>query len=238
MDKLDDLLAAQQPTARRPLLGVTILVVEDSRVAYEAFRLMATKSGARIRRADSITNARRHLAIYRPSVVIVDVGLPDGSGLDLIQNLSLGSPKLDVILGISGDPDQEDAVLKAGADHFLAKPIANLADFQSAILDHLPRDRQPPAPRAVSEEMGAPDRIAFHDALNHAAQVLGNSRSTETLDYITQFLTGVAASVDDTELQRVVSQLKHLRNQGAPTDIGIAKLTALVQSRLAAAAPM
>lgn len=238
MDSLDDLITSQRPTANRPLLGATILIVEDSRYVCEAVRLMSTKSGARIRRADSISNARRHLAIYRPSVVIVDVGLPDGSGLQLIESLSLGSPKLDVILGISGDPDLEDAVMKAGADQFLAKPIANLAEFQTAILDHLPRDRQPPAPRMLTEEVVDPDPVAFHDDLSHAAQVLSGSRSGETVDYVTQFLTGVATSADDTDLHRVVTQLKYLRTSGAPTDIGIAKLAALVQSRLSSAAPM
>ncbi len=238
MESLDDFITAQRPTARRPLLGVTILIVEDSRFVCEAVRMMSTKSGARIRRADSIANARRHLAIYRPSVVIVDVGLPDGSGLNLIENLALGSPKLDVILGISGDPDLEDAVIKAGADQFLAKPIANLAEFQTAILDHLPRDRQPPAPREISQEIVDPDPVAFQDDLSHAAQVLNGCRSGDTVDYVTQFLIGVARSADDADLQRVVTQLKYLRNSGAPTDIGIAKLSALVQSRLSQASPI
>lgn len=238
MESLDDFITAQRPTARRPLLGVTILIVEDSRFVCEAVRLMSTKSGARIRRADSITNARKHLAIYRPSVVIVDVGLPDGSGLNLIENLALGSPKLDVLLGISGDPELEDQVLQAGADQFLAKPIANIGEFQTAILDHLPRDRQPPAPRQLSQEVVDPDPVAFHDDLTHAAQVLSGSRSGDTVDYITQFLTGVARSADDADLHRVVTQLKYLRSNGAPTDIGIAKLTALVKSRLELAAPI
>ena len=238
MESLDDFITAQRPTARRPLLGITILIVEDSRFVCEAVRMMSTKSGARIRRADSIANARRHLAIYRPSVVIVDVGLPDGSGLNLIENLALGSPKLDVILGISGDPDLEDAVIKAGADQFLAKPIANLAEFQTAILDHLPRDRQPPAPREISQELVHPDPVAFQDDLSHAAQVPNGCRSGDTVDYVTQFLIGVARSADDADLQRVVTQLKYLRNSGAPTDIGIAKLSALVQSRLSQASPI
>jgi hypothetical protein len=49
------------PTVNRSLLGLTVLVIEDSNFACEAMRLLCLRSGARIRRADSLRSARQHL---------------------------------------------------------------------------------------------------------------------------------------------------------------------------------
>jgi PleD family two-component response regulator len=87
-ESLEDFLMTRPPTAERPLLGQTVLVVEDSRFACEALRMICQRSGARIRRADSLKSAARHLRTYRPGIILIDVGLPDGSGLDLVRDLS------------------------------------------------------------------------------------------------------------------------------------------------------
>ncbi len=234
MDALNEMMLTRAPTARRPLLGLTVLVVEDSRFASESLRLLCLRSGARIRRADSLENARRHLAVYRPSVLLVDVGLPDGSGLALIQALSEVTPRIDVILGISGDTSARDEVMTYGADGFIEKPIASLAAFQTAILEHLPADRQPPAPREVSDEMVSPDPIAYQDDLNHIAQVLEEAGEEENIDYVTQFLGGVARSAQDHDLDQAVTNLAELRSSGGDLNKGVARLSQMVQSRIAA----
>lgn len=240
MDNLDDFLMTRPPTANRPLLGLTVLAVEDSRFASEAMRLLSLRSGARIRRADSLHHARRHLRVYRPSVVIIDLGLPDGAGEDLIRDLSLASPRVDVILGTSGDPDAHSRAMKAGADGFIAKPIESLAAFQSAILAHLPSDRQPPNPRVVTPEMVQPDRIAYHDDLAHAVEILAADDTPEDglkqrLRYVTQFLSGVARSADDHDLDAALSDLAKRPSKGRAD---AARITALVQERLMEQAPI
>lgn len=233
MDSLDSFGAIRQATALRPLLGLTLLLVEDSRFACEAVRLLCLRSGARIRRADSLASARKHLGVYRPNAVIIDVGLPDGSGLALLQELSSASSRIDVILGTSGETTMEAHVMNAGADGFLSKPIASLAAFQEAILRHLPADRQPPGPRLLRDEEVKPDRLALRDDLTHIKEVLRGPESHETVDYVTQFLTGVARSVADDDLHDAVHRLRALRAQGGSLQAGLAQLNTLVDDRLA-----
>lgn len=237
MATLDELMFTRAPTARRPLLGLTVLVVEDSRFASEAIRLMCLRSGARLRRADSLENARRHLAIYRPNVLLVDVGLPDGSGLSLLRMLAAATPRIEVLLGMSGDDHAHD-VIAAGADGFVAKPVDSLLGFQTAILENLPKERQPTTPRAVSDETIRPDLVAYRDDLHHIAQVLDDTDEDDALDYITQFLGGVARSAKDHDLDAAVANLIRLRRAGQNAGPGVIALSQLVQTRLAAGGPL
>jgi CheY-like chemotaxis protein len=233
MNNNEDFIQARPATALRPLLGVTVLVVEDSRFACEALRLLCLRSGARIRRADSLFHAQQHLKVYRPCVVIIDVGLPDGDGTGLITSLSEATPRIDVILGISGEPENETGVMQAGADGFIAKPIASLSAFQNAILKHLPENRQPPGPRIVSKELVQPDMLAYHDDLSHVAQALDGKEGEQAIDYVTQFLGGIARSAEDHEMCAALDKLVKKRSAGEPIRPQIASLAALVQERLA-----
>ena len=221
------------PTPLRPLLGLTVLVIEDSRFACEAMRLLCLRSGARIRRADTMRAARRHLQVYRPSVAIIDLGLPDGNGADLIHDLANAGQRPDVILGISGDPGSEHRALEAGADGFLEKPVVSLASFQEAILTHLPEDRQPLGPRALPDGEVEPDPIAYRDDMVHVADVLEDVQDSRALDYIVQFLGGVARSAHDTELLQATDALAAKRARGDAAASETAVIAGLVQDRLA-----
>jgi len=232
-DDLESFLLAQLPTAERPLLGLTVLMVEDSRYASEAMRLLCLRSGARIRRADTLKSAHRHLAVYRPSVVIVDLGLPDGSGLDLIRSLANANPRVSVILGTSGNDDMADVAAEAGADGFLDKPIESLGDFQQAILSHLPAASQPRGPRTVSQEMIDPDPLALRDDLVHIADVLTTSSTDmQAIDYVAQFLAGVARIAHDEPLEDAVARLTRHRATGKPYGPDVAQIAGLVQNRI------
>ena len=237
---MDDVLPQtphRLPTPQRPLLGLTVLVVEDSRFACDALRLLCLRSGARIRRADCIASAHRHLQVYRPCVALIDMGLPDGNGASLIRDLVATTPRIDVILATSGDTSLKAGALEAGADGFLAKPLDSLAAFQSAILDRLPADRRPSGPRALSDETIRPDPIAYRDDLCHAMDTLSGDGRDEAIDYVTGFLSGIALSARDKTLHRAAVTVARGRANGKMLNADMVRLTQLLQQRLSEPAP-
>ncbi|WP_306133207.1 response regulator [Roseivivax marinus] len=207
MDDQDTGYGLMRPTAARPLLGLTVLMVEDSRYACDVLRLMCIRSGARIRRADCLRSARRHLEVYRPSAALIDMGLPDGSGAELLEDMARSTPRVPVLLGMSGDAFAEPVALAAGADGFLAKPFAGLSAFQSAILRHLPPEWQPAGARIVDKAEMRADPVAFRDDMAHAAAVLSGAGDEATTTYVARFVAGVARSAGDDPVVRAAEAL-------------------------------
>lgn len=230
-EPLSPIFAAPMPSAERPLGGVTVLLVEDSRYASEAVRLLCLKSGARIRRADCLRTAERHLATYRPTVVLIDLGLPDGSGIDLIARLSGAVPRLSAIVAISGEESGREAALAAGADSFLAKPLSSLAAFQAAVLGALKMG--PAALRAVSDDAVVPDRLAYRDDLSLISELLTGEAEPREVSYAARFLSGIAESAEDPALAAAAAELRDNVETGAPTGALLARVAGLVAQRLA-----
>jgi DNA-binding NarL/FixJ family response regulator len=196
---------------RQCLFAVTILLVEDSRSASEAIRLMAAESGARVRRADSLHAAARHLAIYRPQVALVDLGLPDGDGMALIRQLAVATPPFAGIVALSGHDRaawQADA-LAAGARAILEKPIRSLAAFQDVILSVLPDgETRRPDGRDLAVAGRASVLAAFEDDLRRARALLADAApagDAETVAYCAQFLGSCAGMLGDAELARAAA---------------------------------
>jgi DNA-binding response OmpR family regulator len=185
-------LTAKPAMPALPLQGLTVLVVEDSRYAAEALRLMCQRSGARLKRAEDLRTAQAHLHVYQPDVVIIDLGLPDGRGDALIRDLANRWPRIGTILGTSGAEDGRAASLAAGADGFLDKPLTSLRDFQEAILQH-----RPPGQDLDTVPTQQPDTLALHDDLLRAASLTGDDAQRM---YLASFVNSLARSIGDNDL--------------------------------------
>jgi len=201
-----------------PLRGLTLLAVEDSRFACDALRLICIRSGARLRRAETLAAARSYLVAHRPDVVIVDLGLPDGRGEGLIADLACtGLP----VLATSGDPDGRPLALTAGAAAFLDKPISSVSAFQRLILDLVGYSDTQPRIDAALHSAPRADDLAFRDDLAHAAPLIGGADTS----YATGFLRSLGRSAGDHALEAAAL--------AAATGPGRDALARLVAARLA-----
>ena len=221
--------SAELSAGRLPLQGMTLLTVEDSRLACDALRLMCQRSGARLRRAESLAMGRAHLGCYRPDLVIVDLGLPDGDGCALIRDLHQ-RPGHPPILALSGDPARRGAALAAGADAFQDKPVPGLTAFQALVLRLVNGVIRPPltaSPGAEAAPLPKPDLMALRDDLAYAAAQLAGPQDAAHLRYVAGFLAGVAQSVRDDELVQAAQSVLH-QPDGGPNG-----LAALITQRLA-----
>lgn len=226
-DALEDLVMLQPPTADRPLLGTIVLVVEDSRHACEGLRLICQRSGARIRRAESLASAERHLRTYRPRVAVIDLGLPDGSGLELISQLSQSEPRIDGIIATSGDETLQDAALRAGADVFLPKPLSSVSHFQKVVLDLTPANMRPSSLNQSNSDHIIPDPIALRDDLSLAADMLRSDPDHAALDYVASFLSGLAKNAGDPTLAVLGDQVRRAMKDPST----LPKVTEMVEDR-------
>jgi CheY-like chemotaxis protein len=189
-----------------PLQGLTLLAVEDSRFASDALRLMCQRSGARLRRVDTLQAAYAHLRVYRPDVMLVDLGLPDGRGDALICDLAQHRAEGPIVIGISGDAGGQAVAMLAGAHGFIEKPFPSLAAFQAAILRHLPDRAERPRPDA-SEAAPQPDPLALRDDLEHAAGLLQAGPGRGQRQYLAGFVSGIARSAGDQALAAAATAL-------------------------------
>jgi DNA-binding response OmpR family regulator len=109
-----------------------VLVVEDDPVLTTFLADNLTADGFELVPADSLHDGLRELEYRRPDLAIVDLGLPDGSGLELIERVRTADgvasridPHLPLIV-LSGRSTELDRVrgFERGADDFVAKPFS------------------------------------------------------------------------------------------------------------------
>jgi CheY-like chemotaxis protein len=204
--------------------AATLMLVEDSRHAAEAVRLLARRLGMRLRRADSLSLARQHLRVYRPDVALIDLGLPDGSGLELIAELALARPRLRRIVALSADPDAGPEARAAGACAFVAKPLRLPGDLAALLGPEAPVLPAAALPDRTAGRNAGADPLALRDDLMHARDVLARPGPGD-VDYVVRFVQGVARCVGDPGLH---AQARAARQSG-----DIAPLLAALSDRTA-----
>jgi DNA-binding NarL/FixJ family response regulator len=158
-----------------------ILVVDDDETFRALMRSVLERAGFEVREAGTGNEAIAAAQLARPSLVLLDVGLPGINGYEVLRELQdVIGEDLPVIF-VSGDRgDRRDVVagLLLGADDYLVKPV-----LEDELLARVRRSLRRPPMRAGTEHRAAPGRSATSGLGELTA------RETEVLALLAEGLT-------------------------------------------------
>ncbi len=115
--------AAAAPTAEAGGAGATVLIVDDEPPIRRLLRTSLHAQGYRTTEADTGGAALASVAASPPDLVLLDLGLPDMDGLDVIRALRLRGATPIVVLSSRDDERGKVAALDLGADDYVTKPF-------------------------------------------------------------------------------------------------------------------
>jgi len=102
-----------------------ILVIDDEQQMRRLLRLTLESSGYSLREASTGSLGLSEAALKRPELIILDLGLPDMPGLEVLRRLREWTQIPVLILSVLGQESDKIAALDAGADDYLTKPFGS-----------------------------------------------------------------------------------------------------------------
>jgi DNA-binding response OmpR family regulator len=136
-----------------PLSGKVILIVEDEASVREFLQAALGGAGGHVLSSDTVAAGLHLLRAHKPDLVVLDINLPDGSGLDVCREIrahaQLRSTPV-IMLTARAELEEKLEGLGAGADQYLTKPIDSreLVGWAEALL------------RRIGYDTGAGDQLA------------------------------------------------------------------------------
>jgi two-component system KDP operon response regulator KdpE len=101
----------------------TVLVIDDEKQIRKLLRLVLEEEHYRVLESENGKQGLSDAALRRPDVVLLDLGLPDIDGLQVLEHLREWSHVPILILSVRDGPEDKIAALDAGADDYVTKPF-------------------------------------------------------------------------------------------------------------------
>ncbi len=160
-------LAPTGAPGRTPPEGpISVILAEDHRQMRDSLRMLldGEQDLEVVAEADDLTSVRHHLSRRRPSVVVLGLGLANGSVGETIGQLRTRAPEAQiVVLTMDENPALAQRALAAGALGFVVKDLAD-AELPQAIR-HAAHGQQCVSPK-IASRLGALDRALVEDKLS------------------------------------------------------------------------
>ena len=115
---------SRTPQASRGAAGVRILFVEDDPDTSAAMSRLLTFSGHQVQTAASVDEAVRAWADGSFDLLVSDIGLPDGTGLEVLRAINGADPVKAIVISGHGADEDVRASRSAGFAEHLVKPVS------------------------------------------------------------------------------------------------------------------
>jgi len=100
-----------------------VLIIEDEKEIRRFVRMALQAEGLEVHEADTFHRGLIDAGTRRPDLIVLDLGLPDGDGIDLIRDVRGWSPVPIIVLSARGAEADKILALDTGADDYLVKPF-------------------------------------------------------------------------------------------------------------------
>ena len=104
-------------------MSASVLIVDDEPQIVRALKVLLRSAGYEVRAATTKSEALDALAVRPPDALVLDLVLPDGSGVEVCREVRGWSKLPILVLSAVGDEREKVAALDAGADDYVTKPF-------------------------------------------------------------------------------------------------------------------
>jgi two-component system KDP operon response regulator KdpE len=125
--------------------GPVILIIDDEVQIRRMLRLSLDAHGYQVREATTAQEGLDQAALSKPDLIILDLGLPDHSGLEALKMLREWNRSPVIILSVKNSEQDKIELLDSGADDYLTKPFSMgelLARIRAALRHSIPESRE------------------------------------------------------------------------------------------------
>ncbi len=171
----------------------TLLLIEDTASLQMVYRSVLASAGYKVSVAGSAADGLAQFRTLQPAVVLLDLILPDGDGLMLMQDMLSQRPETCVIaITANGSVNRAVEAMRAGAHDFLVKPFDEnrfLGAVQNALAERVPRKAPSATALAVAERAVLQDGSSFIGSSETMQKIHGTIASVAR-SMATVFITG------------------------------------------------
>ena len=138
------------------------IIIEDEPQIRRFVRVALEAEGWQVHEADTVKKGLTEAGTRKPDLLVLDLGLPDGDGLDLIRDVRSWSGVPIVVLSARSDEADKIAALDAGADDYLTKPFG-VGELLARVRANLRRPRTAPGEGSTNAAAEADPVFRFGD---------------------------------------------------------------------------